>query len=164
MSVIRCALLALAALTLPPPLPTPAAAAEGDEAAVRCLALTLFWEARSEGRAGMEAVAAVVLNRVRSPEFPDTVCGVVQDGTEEEGACAFTWWCDGEADIPAEYPDWPEERDHWALAEAVAREMLANPDRDVTGGALYYHTEDVQPAWAAERRRVAKIGRHIYYR
>ncbi len=164
MSVIRCALLALAALTLSHLLSIPAAAAEAEEEAVRCLALTLFWEARSEGRRGMEAVAAVVLNRVASPEFPDTVCGVVHDSIEEEGACAFTWWCDGKADIPAEHADWPEERDEWALAEAVAREMLADPDRDITGGALYYHTEDVQPAWAAERRRVAKIGRHIYYR
>jgi spore germination cell wall hydrolase CwlJ-like protein len=81
-----------------------------------------------------------------------------------EGACAFTWWCDGEGDIPAEHADWPEERDDWAPAEAVAREMLADPDRDVTGGALYYHTEDVHPVWVAERRWVAKIGQHIYYR
>ncbi len=163
MAAIRRAPAALAALALPVVLSAAVAAAEVDEDAVRCLALTLFWEARSEGRAGMEAVASVVLNRVRSPAFPDTVCGVVRDG-DEGGPCAFSWWCDGEEDIPAEREDWPEEQGHWALAEEVAREMLADPDRDTTGGALYYHTEDVQPAWSAERRRVGKVGRHVYYR
>jgi spore germination cell wall hydrolase CwlJ-like protein len=142
---------------------SPGAAAEGENDAFRCLALTLFWEARSEGREGMEAVASVVLNRVKSPEFPDTVCEVVHDG-DEEGPCAFSWWCDGKEDMPALHENWPEEQDRWALAEEIARAMLTNQDRDITGGALYYHADDVQPTWSAERSRVAKIGRHVYYR
>ena len=138
---------------------SPGAAAEGENDAFRCLALTLFWEARSEGREGMEAVASVVLNRVKNPEFPDTVCEVVHEG-DEEGPCAFS----GGATAKRICRPCTRTGPLGSLAEEVARAMLTNEDRDITGGALYYHTDDVQPSWSAERSRVAKIGRHIYYR
>ncbi|MGH6921343.1 MAG: cell wall hydrolase, partial [Geminicoccaceae bacterium] len=62
------------------------------QSAEHCLALAMYWEAQSEGPDGMLAVAAVVLNRVAHPEFPDTVCGVVRQGGESP-PCQFSWWC-----------------------------------------------------------------------
>jgi spore germination cell wall hydrolase CwlJ-like protein len=104
----------------------------------------------------MVAVAWVVLNRSRNPEFPSTICGVVKQGSEKPG-CQFSYWCDGKADTP-------EDDANWALAQQVAREMLTNPPPDPTGGAIFYHASDIDNPWTTERKRTARIGRHIYYR
>ena len=74
----------------------PAGEAPLDDA-ITCLARTIYWEARGERVADMEAVASVVMNRLSHEGFPSTVCGVVKQGSEQ-GACQFSWWCDGRVD------------------------------------------------------------------
>jgi spore germination cell wall hydrolase CwlJ-like protein len=118
--------------------------------------LTIYWEAKGEGRDGMEAVAAVVLNRVKSPAFPNTICGVVRDG-KEKGPCQFSWWCDGKSDQPAEARS-------WALAQRLARAILTDRPRDPTRGALFFHSAGISTPWVLPRQRTVQIGHHIFYR
>lgn len=131
------------------------AAAVLDEAP-RCLALALYWEAKTEGREGMLAVASVILNRVAHPQFPNTVCAVVTQGGEQP-PCQFSWWCDGKSDRPTEARAWTLARD---LAEAA----LADPPPDRTGGALFFHNTRIATPWVRQRQRTAQIGRHVFYR
>jgi spore germination cell wall hydrolase CwlJ-like protein len=133
-----------------------AASASADREEVHCLALTLYWEARNEGRRGMVPVGWVVLNRRQHPTFPSSVCRVVREGGERP-PCQFSFWCDGRSDAP---PD----DESWTLARSVAEEMLSRPPTDPTRGALYFHSVSVAPAWAKERRRTVRIGQHVYYR
>lgn len=119
-----------------------------------CLAQSLYWEARGEGRQGMIAVGWTVLNRVRSHHFPATPCEVVRQGGERP-PCQFSWWCDGRSDRPR---DWHS----WQSALILAAELLLHPPRDPTGGALFYHSTSVRPPW--KRVRTARIGRHVFYR
>ncbi len=130
---------------------------EPPEDALRCLALNVYWEARSEPLEGQFAVAAVTLNRLVDPAFPDTVCGVVRQGGERRRhRCQFSWWCDGKKDTPTDETAWTAAR---LVALASLREALEDP----TGGALYYHADYVRPRWAEGMVRTRKIGRHIYY-
>jgi spore germination cell wall hydrolase CwlJ-like protein len=129
------------------------ASREGD---ANCLALTIYWEARDEGRDGMVAVGWVVLNRRGSAKFPSTICQVVKQGGED-APCQFSFWCDGK-------PDEPEEEKSWTLARAVATELLAAPPPDPTRGALLFHRANIRPAWSRQHRETARIGHHIYYR
>lgn len=124
--------------------------------AVVCLALNIYHEARGEPREGQVAVAHVVLNRKVHPDFPSTVCSVVVQGGEARHRCQFSWYCDGRSDRPLE-------RTAWERAKAVALSVLIEED-DPTGGAVYYHSLDVQPAWASRFTVTATIGRHIFYR
>jgi N-acetylmuramoyl-L-alanine amidase len=121
-----------------------------------CLALTLYWEARAEGYHGMLAVASVVLNRVRHPQFPDTVCEVVKEGGESP-PCQFSWWCDGRSDVPTEARAW------WR-AKALARAVLNRPAYDTTAGALFFHADYVGEPWRTPRTRTVQVGAHIFYR
>jgi spore germination cell wall hydrolase CwlJ-like protein len=140
-------------------LSTPGRAGGGERATDserRCLALALYWEAREDGRDGMVAVGWVVLNRLRSPDFPRTVCAVVREGGEKP-PCQFSYWCDGRRDTPTE----PKS---WALAQDVARELLADPPPDPTRGALFFHRGDGSAPWRAARTRTVALGQHVYYR
>ena len=130
--------------------------ASADAESLRCLALTLYWEARSDRRDGMLAVGWVVLNRLQSADYPKTVCAVVKQGGEHRG-CQFSYWCDGNSDTPK-----PEEA--WNLAQQVAHELLTNPPPDPTHGALFYHDVSANPSWAHEFRQTARIGKLVYYR
>ena len=134
----------------------PSTAAADAEQAHSCLAQTLYFEAKSEGRQGMVAVGWVVLNRMRDGEFPRSVCGVVKQGQEKPG-CQFSYWCDGK-------PDTPKPDDEWVLAQDVARALLSKPPPDPTGGAMFYHAVEVKAPWSGTRQRTGRIGRHIYYR
>jgi spore germination cell wall hydrolase CwlJ-like protein len=132
----------------------PPAAAEIDPASQRCLALTMYWEARGEGRRGMEAVGAVVLNRVADPRFPKDVCGVIYQGGERP-PCQFSWWCDGRSDHP-------KQQSAWTTSLALAAEMLEGAVGDPTDGALYFSQISIpQPA---QRIRTARIGNHAFYK
>ncbi len=133
-----------------------AAAADGREEATRCLALAMYWEAKAEGAAGMRAVGQVVLNRVAHPKFPGTVCGVVRQGGEQP-PCQFSWWCDGKSDQPTEAQS-------WALAQRLARGLLADRPKDPTRGALFFHSTRISTPWVLPRQRTAQIGSHIFYR
>jgi N-acetylmuramoyl-L-alanine amidase len=124
--------------------------------AQHCLALAMYWEAKSEGPDGMRAVASVVLNRVAHPEFPDTVCGVVKQGGESP-PCQFSWWCDGKSDRPTEARA-------WATATRIAEQALQSAPSDLTRGALFFHNTAIATPWRRERQRTVQIGRHIFYR
>ena len=133
-----------------------AGAADSQETDLHCLAQTLYWEARNDGRNGMVAVAWVILNRMRDGEYPRSVCGVVKQGREKPG-CQFSYWCDGK-------PDTPKPDEAWTLAQQVATEMLSSPPPDPTGGAVFYHAVETRAPWSTSRVRTARIGRHVYYR
>ncbi|GGX92034.1 cell wall hydrolase [Litchfieldella qijiaojingensis] len=149
--------------------PTPAEIITGPEAqavdpqgeapldnAITCLARTIYWEARGEEVADMEAVANVVMNRLGNEIFPDTVCGVVMQGSEE-GTCQFSWWCDGRPDIA-------EEEESYVIAKEIARKALNGQLTDRTDGALYFHHRDVTPDWAAEYLKTAEAGEFLFYK
>jgi spore germination cell wall hydrolase CwlJ-like protein len=104
----------------------------------------------------MVAVAWVVLNRQKNPDFPNNICEVVRQGGEKPG-CQFSYWCDGNADVP-------QNDEAWDLAKKVASEMLTKPPADPTHGALFYHSVDVPPPWTVKRKRTAEIGSQIFYR
>ena len=122
----------------------------------QCLALSLYWEARGEGRRGMVAVGWTVLNRVHSPDFPATPCKVIREGGEAP-PCQFSWWCDGRS-------DWPRERYSWQQALMIAAELLYDPPPDPTGGSLFYHSTSIRSPWLGKRTRTARIGAHVFYR
>lgn len=121
-----------------------------------CLALSLYWEARGEGRRGMIAVGWTVLNRVGSKHFPATPCEVTRQGGEQ-GPCQFSWWCDGRSDRP-------RNRDDWSRALVIAAQLLIDPPPDPTGGSLFYHSTAIKVPWKRPRTRTTRIGSHIFYR
>lgn len=116
---------------------------------LQCLASNVYFEARGEGKIGMEAVAHVTLNRVRMGFGPD-VCSVVH--FKLRGHCAFSWYC---------APHVVHSPDSWAMAMEVARESYVSADP--TNGATYFHTKGVHPRWRG-LTRACVIGRHIFYR
>jgi len=125
--------------------------------ALKCLAMNIYWEARSEPLAGQVAVAAVTLNRVEDRRFPDDVCKVVRQGGEiRRHRCQFSWWCDGKKDVPLE-------AEAWRRANTLARLTSAGVIEDPTGGAMWYHADYVEPYWAEAKKQVTKIGKHIFY-
>jgi spore germination cell wall hydrolase CwlJ-like protein len=132
-----------------------AAAPEGDEE-WRCLSEALYPEARGEDLPGQVAVAEVILNRRDSGRYPDTVCGVVQQGTGDKWECQFSYFCDG-------LPDAVSDEESWALMGRIARVMLDGAPRELTDGALFYHTKAVDPYWADEFHQTAEIGAHLFY-
>ncbi len=123
----------------------------------RCLTEALYFEARGETVKGQFAVAEVILNRVDSPRFPNSVCGVINQGTGRKFACQFTYTCDGRPENVAEPAAWDQ-------VGKVARVMLAGADRPLTKGATYYHTTAVSPRWARSFSRTARYGVHLFYR
>ena len=120
----------------------------------QCLAQAMYWEARGEGRHGMIAVGWTVLNRMSSPSFPGTPCSVVHQGGER-APCQFSYWCDGKSDRPRDLRS-------WRSALMIAAELLTDPPRDPTDGALYFHNRRVRTP--RHRVRTARIGAHVFYR
>jgi hypothetical protein len=123
-----------------------------------CLAQAIYYEAASETESGQRAVAQVVLNRVRHPAWPDSICGVVYQGPMRPGGgCQFTFTCDGSlARRPAGIA--------WARARLLAREALSGGAFEPVGLSTHYHTHAVSPAWAPGLRQTIAIGAHIFYR
>lgn len=129
---------------------------------VQCLATAVYFEARGETLAGQFAVADVILNRVDSDVYPDTVCNVVHQNDDRRNACQFSFACDGKPETIAE----PEAFD---LAEHVARASVEcnSVCRDSLGGtalSTHYHADEVNPGWARKLARLGRIGSHIFYR
>ena len=131
------------------------AASEGDEE-WRCLTEALYFEARGESLEGQIAVAEVILNRRDSGRYPETVCGVVQQGTGEKWKCQFSYFCD---DLSDEIRD----EESWEDLGRIARVMLDGAPRELTDGAQFYHTKAVSPYWADEFFQTAEIGAHLFY-
>ncbi|KPU61722.1 cell Wall Hydrolase family protein [Pseudomonas fluorescens] len=133
----------------------PAGVAPLDDA-ITCLARSIYWEAKGEDPADMEAVANVVMNRLGHEGFPDTVCKVVKQGSETR-SCQFSWWCDGKSDsVQEEVP--------YAMAKEIARKALNKELPDRTQGALYFHDRTVTPDWAKEYIRTVDIGLFRFYK
>jgi spore germination cell wall hydrolase CwlJ-like protein len=124
--------------------------------AITCLSRTIYWEARGEGAAGMEAVANVVMNRLGNEGFPNTICEVVRQGSEQ-GACQFSWWCDGRSDDA-------EEAKSYAIAKEIARKALNLQLTDRTGGALFFRQRKATPGWSAEYIKTVAVGEHVFYK
>ena len=131
------------------------AGAERSEA-VGCLTAAIYFEAALEPRAGQEAVAQVVLNRMRHAGFPKSVCGVVFQGSDRPG-CQFSFACDGSmARPPAAWA--------WRNAKDVAERALAGYVMKQVGTATHYHTSWVMAAWTPTLVKVGRIGGHIFFR
>ena len=124
----------------------------------RCLAEAIYFEARSEPEDGQAAVAQVVLNRVRSGNYPADVCGVVYQDRNRPFACQFSFACEGKS-LRIEEPG------PWAVAVRIAKDVTSgatyNPQ---VGDAVNYHANYVMPYWASTLQRVDRIGHHIFYK
>lgn len=123
----------------------------------QCLAKAIYFEARSEPLEGQLAVAQVVLNRVKSPKFPNTICGVVYQGEAKKHRCQFSFACDGVSDTPFE-------GESWELSKRVAYVALSGRWDDITDGAKNYHAIYVNPHWSDDLVETGQHGRHIFYR
>jgi hypothetical protein len=122
-----------------------------------CLAKAIYFEARSEPTLGQIAVAGVVMNRVESKKYPDTICGVVFQNDHMKNACQFSFACDGKADVA-------RSRKHWRSALQLAKAFMDGTKKaHVIRNAMYYHADYVSPDWATRMHVVKKIGRHIFY-
>ncbi len=125
--------------------------------ALQCLTAAIYYEAANEPDAGQRAVAQVILNRVRHPAFPATICGVIYQGSERMTGCQFSYACDGSmARIPA--------RASWQRAMRVAAVMLAGSVEARVGTATHYHTYAVTPSWNRQLVMTAAIGAHFFHR
>ena len=150
-----------------------------DFRSVECLAKNMYFEARNQGSAGLLAVTAVVLNRVKDSRFPNTVCEVIEQGPTRESwktkkhkilpvgkrkyypirhRCQFSWYCDGLSDNP-------KDKKIYNIYLKISKSILSKqPFIDITDGALFYHADYVTPEWAKSRTRTCEIGDHIFYR
>ncbi len=125
--------------------------------AVNCLTAAIYYEAGHESSGGQRAVAQVVLNRLRHPAYPKTVCGVVFEGSTRSTGCQFTFTCDGSlARAPTAAG--------WRRAQGVALAALEGQVDPEVGYATHYHADYVAPYWSPSLQKVATIGAHIFYR
>ena len=123
----------------------------------KCLAEALYFEARGETVKGQFAVAEVIRNRVLSSRFPNSYCGVINQGTGRKYQCQFTYTCDGRPEVvsePAAY----------ARVAKVARATIDGKSPDITHGATFYHTTAVRPSWSRKFTNTARFGVHLFYR
>lgn len=125
--------------------------------ALRCLTDAIYYEAATEPDTGQRAVAQVILNRVRHPSYPNSVCGVIYQGSERRTGCQFSYSCDGSmVRAPSRF--------HWHRAQRVAIDALAGYVHAPAGLATHYHTTEVHPYWAPSLHFIATIGAHRFYR
>jgi hypothetical protein len=122
-----------------------------------CLAEAIYYEARSESRSGQVAVAQVIQNRVYSKHFPDSICGVVFQGSQRSTGCQFSFTCDGSMDRTPK-------GDAWDRSVSVARYVLTETPRSLVGRSTHYHTTEIDPHWSGSLQRTAQVGSHIFYR
>jgi spore germination cell wall hydrolase CwlJ-like protein len=125
--------------------------------ALYCLTQAIYYEAALEPEVGQEAVAQTVLNRVRHPAFPKSVCGVVFQGSQQVTGCQFSFTCDGSRDRAPE-------PGYWAKAKAVAERALDGFVLRRVGTATHYHADYVFPRWGPTLVKITQFGRHIFYR
>ena len=140
---------------------------------VLCLAKNIYFEAGVESTAGKLAVANVTINRTLRNNYPNTICGVVQEGKHRynkrideyvpvRDRCQFSWYCDGLGDNPREGKTWKS-------AQELAKKVLTNHyDKaliDITDGAMYYHANwmETYPSWSKKKKIMVSIDRHIFY-
>lgn len=123
----------------------------------RCLAVGIYFEARGETISGQAAVAQVILNRVRNPTYPNTICGVVYQNKHWRNRCQFSFACDG-------IKDRVRSQKSWNVAEEIALATTAGKIWfKQVGSSTHYHATYVRPKWAKSMRRVGRIGLHVFY-
>jgi spore germination cell wall hydrolase CwlJ-like protein len=125
-----------------------------------CLARNVYFEARGEPEAGQYAVAEVTMNRRAAARFPASVCEVVYqknwDAIRKRFVGAFSW---------TEFSTLPEPSgEDWNEARKVARDVYFGSQPPMLNGAMYYHATSIKPAWAREKKLVARIGGHAFYK
>jgi hypothetical protein len=125
--------------------------------AIHCLTQAIYYEAGGEPRAGQQAVAQVVLNRMRHPAFPKSVCGVVFEGADRSTGCQFTFTCDGSLALAPTAA-------RWDTAQRVAIDALDGVVANGVGAATHYHASWMTPYWSGALVETARIGGHIFYR
>ena len=133
--------------------------ADSDDSAraLHCMTQAIYYEAAREPVRGQQAVAQVVLNRVRHPAYPKSICGVIYQGAARPTGCQFTFTCDGAL-------RWTPQATLWRQAQDVARRALGGfVDKDV-GSATHYHAAYVVPYWAPTLVKMTQVGQHIFYR
>lgn len=146
-----------------------------------CLATNAYFEANTQSLAGQIAIVLVVLNRVKSEKYPNTICEVVLEGpvreswktrkdktlTDDErifypvkNRCQFSWYCDGKAEVVPQ-----ADFEVFEIARMIAFKVYyANSRWDFTDGATHYHADYVKPAWASSKTKTITVGNHIFYR
>ena len=125
--------------------------------ALQCLATAIYYEAASESLDGQRAVAQVVLNRVAHPSYPNSVCGVVYQGSERKTGCQFSFTCDGSLRrVPSAAG--------MARARMIASEALSGQVFAPVGLATHYHTVWIYPYWAPSLAHIGTIGAHRFYK
>ncbi|EIZ78469.1 spore cortex-lytic enzyme [Novosphingobium sp. Rr 2-17] len=135
----------------------PPTAAQDRDRAVECLSTVIYYEAAFEPAEGQRAVAQVVLNRMRHPLYPHSVCGVVYQGAERSTGCQFTFTCDGSMQRKPSPTV-------WASVQRIAEQAVAGAVYAPVGLATHYHADYVVPYWAGGLVKTVTIGRHIFYR
>ena len=124
---------------------------------LECLTQAIYYEARSESDDGQRAVAQVVLNRVRHPNYPNSVCGVVFQGSHRTTGCQFSFTCDGSMGRIVN-------QDAWDRAQRIAAAALRGGVYRPVGLATHYHTTAINPYWAPSLVPQLVLGAHIFYR
>ncbi len=124
---------------------------------LECLTQAAYYEARGEGRDGMQAVVQVVLNRARHSAFPNSVCGVVFQGAGRRSGCQFSFTCDGSMRGSVNRAAWDRARD-------VASKALSGTVYARVGNATHFHTTGVSPGWRRSLIQVSQVGDHLFYR
>jgi spore germination cell wall hydrolase CwlJ-like protein len=128
------------------------------ESEQRCLAAGIYFEARGESTKGQAAVAQVILNRVKNPTYPNTVCGVVYQNDHWRNRCQFSFACDGIKDRISEPLHWRKAQE---VALAVSSGEIYLPE---IGASTHYYATYVRPGWARTMQKMKKIGNHIFFR
>jgi hypothetical protein len=123
---------------------------------LECLTEAVYYEARGESVRGQAAVAQVIINRVKHPAFPKSVCAVVFQGAGRRG-CQFSFACDGSMRKRRESAAWTRARE-------IASRAMSGALRAEIGSATHFHTTAVSPGWAPQMLRVANVGTHVFYR
>lgn len=122
-----------------------------------CLSKAIYFEARSESELGQLAVAKVILNRVKDRNYPNSICGVIYQGSERRNSCQFSFACDGQTDSPKPGKAWNQAK------HVAERALNGQSGVQVISTATHYHADYVRPKWSSTMRRLIKIGRHIFY-
>lgn len=132
-----------------------------------CLAQNIYFESANQSFAGQIAVSNVVINRVESDLFPDSICEVVYQAKLRENwlgemvparnQCQFSWYCDGKSDDPVDSVT-------WLTSIKVADVVLSGEYPDITEGSLWYHADSVSPYWADQLEKVTTIDNHLFYK
>ncbi len=130
---------------------------ESFQKARHCLAQAMYFEARSEPKAGWQAVGDVVINRVRDRRYPDSICEVVFQGEFRRHRCQFSFACDGRSDLAYNEKFWN------ASYDLAGELLIKGSNSEIAGLATHYHADYVAPKWAAQMQALTKIGRHIFY-